>query len=364
MKERLKNRLRELTSIIGISGYEWDVARYIKKELEGHVDSIEMMSCGHLVARKKGNKPGPRVMVHAHMDEVGYQVQSISSDGFLFFNPVGGSSLAAMPARRVWVKGYDAEPVLGLIGTRSAHIMTEEDKKKPQSVRQSYIDVGAKSREEVEAMGITTGAQVVIDSPLVEMNNPDLITGRAIDDRAGCAIILEALKDLKADDIHGEIIAVFGALEEVTVSAASAVVNRFKPEYGLFIDTIPAGDVPDVNFDIELPIGVDMGPVLVHTQQTVGKLVYAATHPKLLEALRQSAISTESKYQEYAFIGASYVTEGANCLYAGDGMAISALAIPRRYSHSPAEHSSINDIVDTFNITMDFLKKEIDITMI
>ncbi|MDD4835222.1 MAG: M42 family metallopeptidase [Lutispora sp.] len=363
MKEIMRERLKELTSIIGLSGYEWDVARYIKKELEGYVDSIEVMKNGMLIAAKKGKNSGPRVMISAHMDEVGYSVKTITPDGFIYFSKVGLASEACMPGRRVWIKG-DKGAVPGVIGTRSAHMLTPEEMAKPQTVKQSYVDICVESREEAEALGIRTGSQIIPDSPCMEMFDKDYISGRAIDDRVGCAILIEAMKNLRAEDINGEIFAVFGILEETTVSAVSAAVNYLNPDYGLFIDTVPAGDVPDCDYLKELPISLGKGPVIILSQAYAGLMAYAVSHPKLVEALRDSAVSTKSKHQEFAFNNAAYLTDGARCVYAGNGMAIVSLAIPRRYSHSPVEVCNLNDVVGTLKITEDFLKKKIDLTMI
>ncbi|MDK9712421.1 M42 family metallopeptidase [Acidaminobacter sp.] len=363
MKEQLRKRLKELTSIIGLSGYEWDVAKYIKNELKDHVDSVEMMNCGILVARKKGTKPGPRVLVSAHMDEVGYAVTTITPNGFLYFGKVGLASEACMPGRRVWVKG-DQGAVPGVIGTRSAHMLTPEEMAKPQSIKQSYVDICVRSREDAEALGIRTGSQIVPESPCQEMADTDYLCGRALDDRIGCAILIEAMIELKTEDIQGEIFAVFGILEETTVSAVSAAVNYLKPDYGLFIDTVPAGDVPDCDSVKELPIALNKGPVIILSQAYLNALSYATSHPKLVEAVRASAVTTNSKFQEFAFIGAAYLTDGAKCLYAGNGMAIVSLAIPRRYSHSPVEICHLEDVVSALKITEDFLKKHIDLTMI
>jgi len=363
VKEAIRKRLKELTSIIGLSGYEWDVARYVKKELEGYADSIEVMKNGMLVAAKKGKKPGPRVLISAHMDEVGYAVKTISPDGFLYFSKVGLASEACLPGRRVLIKG-DKGIVPGIIGTRSAHLLTPEEMARPQTVKQSYVDICVSSREEAEALGIRTGSQIIPDSPCVEMLDTDYLSGRAIDDRVGCAILIESMKNLKAEDIHGEVFAVFGILEESTVSAVSSAVNYLNPDYGLFIDTVPAGDVPDSDYLKELPVGLGKGPVIILSQAYAGVMAYAVSHPKLVEALRDSAASTGVKYQEFAFINAAYVTDGARCIYAGNGMAIVSLAIPRRYSHSPVEVCNLNDAAAALKITEDFLKRNIDLTMI
>ncbi len=366
MKDRLRQRVTELTGIIGISGYEWDVAKYIYHELKDHVDQIEQMTNGTIVAVKKGAHPGPRVLVTAHMDEVGYEVKTISPKGFLFFDVVGGAVTACLPGRRVLVKG-DKGVVQGVVGVRSGHMLTAEQKARPQSVEQSYVDIFVDSKEEAEALGIRSGAQIVPDSPCTPVGpDGDYMVGRAADCRALCAVIMETMIELKAEDIHGEIYAVFNILEESTARAISAPVTKYKPEYGLFLDTIPCGDVPDCNFDRELPLGLKMGPVIVRTQGTLASMLRATSHPKLVAALQDAARKTGVKCQDFAFNGTSngYGTDAVGAVYGGEGMATGTLALPRRYSHSPVEVFHMNDLCDTQKVVEQFLKTEVDLTMV
>lgn len=125
MKERLRSRVAELTSIIGVSGHEWDVAKYIFDAIKDDVDTIEQLPNGIIVATKKGAHPGPRVMVSAHMDEVGYEVKSVSPQGYLYFDQIGGATIACLPGRRVLVKG-EKGVVKGVVGIRAGHLLTPE----------------------------------------------------------------------------------------------------------------------------------------------------------------------------------------------------------------------------------------------
>lgn len=211
MKERLRSRVAELTSIIGVSGHEWDVAKYIFDAIKDDVDTIEQLPNGIIVATKKGAHPGPRVMVSAHMDEVGYEVKSVSPQGYLYFDQIGGATIACLPGRRVLVKG-EKGVVKGVVGIRAGHLLTPEQIAKAQTVTQSYVDICVGSREEAEALGIHAGAQIVPDSPLESIGpDGDYICTRAADCRALCAVIIETLKELKAEDIHGAL-KVFGFL--------------------------------------------------------------------------------------------------------------------------------------------------------
>lgn len=226
-----------------------------------------------------------------------------------------------------------------------------------------YVDICVGSREEAEALGIHAGAQIVPDSPLESIGpDGDYICTRAADCRALCAVIIETLKELKAEDIHGEVVAAFNIIEETTVKGISGATNKYPCEYGLFLDTIPCGDVPDVDFGKELPVALKKGPVLLHSQLFTGLGLRAGSHPKLVEAVRNAAEKTGANHQEFAFNGAGYVTDAVGAVLTG--MAVVSLALPRRYSHSPVELFHMNDICDTQKTVEEFLKNEVDLGLL
>lgn len=364
MKERLRKRITELTALIGISGQEWDVARYIYSAIKDDVDSIEQLPNGAICAIKKGSKPGPRVLITAHMDEVGFRVKSVSRDGFLWFDKIGGPTEGCLPGRRVLVKG-EKGVVQGVIGVRAGHLLTPEQMAKPQTVGQSYVDICVSSREEAAELGIGTGAQIVPDSPCTSIGpDGDYLVSRAFDCRALCAIIIETLKELKADDISGEILAVFNVLEESTVKAIAAPVTKYKPLYGLFLDTIPCGDVPDCDFEKELPIRMKGGPVVILAQNLPAAFMHTASHPKIVQALRDAAKRAGKPHQEFSFCGAGWVTDAVGGVYGGEGMAVCSMGLPRRFSHSPTELLHLSDAVATQAVVEEFLKKEVDLNML
>lgn len=363
MKELLRKRIKELTGIIGLSGQEWDVARYVKKELIDHVDDVKVLNNGIVIAHIKGLNSGPRVMVTAHMDEVGYMVKAISPQGFLFFDRLGGATDGCMPGRRVLVKGSKGV-ISGIIGVRAGHLLTAEERAKPQTVSQSYIDICVSSKDEALALGIGVGAQVVPDSPCTEMNNPDYLVTRAADCRALCAVIIEVMKKLNKNDIHGDVFGVFNVLEETSTTAIGSAVNHIKPEYGLYLDTIPSGDVPDCDYYKELPVALNNGPVIILHQHSINTTLSVGSHPALIDALRIAAEKTGSRHQEIAINGAGYATDAISGVSAGEGMGVVALACPRRYSHSPSEVLHLDDVVATQLIVEEFLKNPVDIDIV
>ena len=301
-------------------------------------------------------------MISAHMDEVGYIVKAVSPEGFLFFDKIGGATEGCLPGRRVLVKG-EKGVVPGIVGVRAGHLLTPEEMARPQTVRQSYVDICVSSREEATVLGIRTGAQIVPDSPCTEMRDPDYLCTRAADCRALCAILVESMLKLRAEDLCGEVFAVFNILEESTVSAAAAAVAYLKPEYSLFLDTIPCGDVPDCDYARELPIALGKGPVIVLSQQWANCCRCVASHPRLIEALRACAEETGAHWQEFAFNGAGYITDAVGAVFAGEGTAVATFAVPRRYSHSPVELLHLDDVVDAQKVVEAFLKREIDLDM-
>ena len=354
MKDTLRKRIEELTAIVGIGGYEWDVAKYIMKALDGYVDSIELRPNGSVIACKKGKKPGPRFMVTGHMDEVGFEVKTIAANGFLLFDKVGKPTEGCMPGRRVLVKGRKGT-VPGVIGVRAGHMLTPEQMAKPQTVGQSYVDIGAASAAEANEWGIFTGAQIVPDSPLTSLHNPDLVVSRAIDCRALCAIMVEMLRQTPAEEIAGELCAVFNVMEESTLGAIPAAVSYLEPEYGVFLDTIPCGDVPDCAFAKELPISLEKGPVLVLSQQLPSGRMRAVNHPALNEAMHKAAEKAGVPMQEFAFNGGGFATDAVAAAAAGKGIATVTLALPRRYSHSPVELLSMKTAVETQKLLTAFI---------
>ena len=359
-KELLRQRIKEMTALIGVSGSEWEISKYCYQALEGHVDSLRVLPNGVVIACKRGRLPGPRVLVTAHMDEVGYMVKSVDAKGFLYFDRLGGATEGCLPGRRVLVKGSKGV-VPGVVGVRAGHLLTAEQMAKPQTVGQSYVDICVNSKEEAQALGIDIGAQIVPDAPYKEMQDPDYVTSRAVDCRVMCSVLIEIMKNLNAEEIHGEVYGVFNILEETTVTSIAGAVLAVQPHYGLFLDTTPCGDVPDCNFDKELPVALKKGPVLFLSQQFASVFLCAGSHLKLIQAVRNAAAVSGAKHQEFAFNGAGIATDAVGGVRFG--LAVATLAVPRRFSHSPAELFHMQDVVDAYKIVDAFLKAEVDLTL-
>lgn len=359
MKQRLKEHFKALTECVGISGVEQEVVRYMVQEFEKTADEVTVDPHGNVIAMKKGRSDGKSFMIASHMDEVGFVVKNIDANGFIYFDKVGTASNKVMEGRKVWIK----DRIPGIIGIKNGHLMSPEEKSKVLTPRKSYIDVGAFSKEEVEALGIGIGDQIVLQSRYQEMSNPDLITTRAVDDRIGCSILLTLFENLKSEDFEGTIYAVATVQEEIGMRGAEMVANRLKPDYALAVDTVPAGDTPDSNLVKELPVRLGQGPVSVIADGVMSAVLLTRSHIGVLRAVDRAAHETGNKVQKITLSGEGYATDSAKINSAGFGTPVSSLAIPRRYSHAPVELVHMNDVVAAYEIILQMSKNNNEINL-
>lgn len=357
MKEQLKKDIQILSQMISVDGSEAEVGRYLTNRLKAVCDEVAVSPMGTVTGYLKGNRPGKKAIITAHMDEIGFMVKNITADGFLLFEKVGDFSDKVIPSRKVWVQ-TDKGCIPGVIGLRAAHIMTSEEAEKVQNAKQSYIDIGAVSREEAESYGVHLGDKIVIQSDFMEMTNPDLICTKSLDNRTGCAILLHLLETIDKNTLEGEIIAVFSVLEETTIAGMLSTTNQINPDYTIILDTVPCGDVPDVNTERELPIYMDRGPVLILAQGDPNFARYSCMHPALRRGFYDAAETLNMKLQELVISENVYITEESIMHMAGQGTPAATLAIPRRYSHTPIELLNINDAVKTAQLLKRFVEMQ------
>lgn len=339
MKDRIKNRLRTLTSLCGVSGDEREVVAYLKEAFDSVADSVEVDGWGNVFAVKEGSAEGPSLMVSAHSDEIGMVVKSIHDDGFLSFDRVGGVSDILLPGRKVLIK----RKIPGVTGIKAGHLQKGEEKTRVRSIRDSYIDVGASSREEVEAMGIRVGDRITFQSDFMEMHNPDLVSTKSVDNRISCAIILELFAELKRQDFAGTLYGVVCVQEEIGLRGASMATNRVKPDWAIVLDTIPCGDTPDINTRSELPVRLGHGPVCPLIDGIEGAFVANVVHPRIRECIEKHSQKTGVNIQYVTLSGEFYTTDATHVSLSGNGVPTGLLTTPRRYSHSPVELVDLND---------------------
>ncbi|MEM2098757.1 MAG: M42 family metallopeptidase [Candidatus Bathyarchaeia archaeon] len=340
----LSENLEKLSSACGVAGREEEVRNLMIKLLKPYVDEIRVDKLENVIAVKKGAKSTPKVMLAAHMDEIGLMVKTISKEGFLQFAKLGGIDDRILLAQKVIV--YTAKGTLpGIVGSKPPHIQKEEERKKIVTYDELFIDVGAESREDAAAMGIKVGDVIGFDVKYERLGK-ELAIGKAFDDRIGCAVMIEALKLLQ--NVDCTVYAVGTVQEEVGLRGAGTAAFGIDPDVALALDVTIAGDVPGVKeFDTSVKMG--KGPTL--TVSDSGLIV----HPKVLRWLIDVAEENKIDYQlETGLMG---TTDAARISLTRQGVPSGTISVPARYIHSPAGIISLKDAENAAKLTAAAVQK-------
>jgi endoglucanase len=336
--------LEKLSNANGVTGREDEVRELIKEHLKPYVDEVREDKLGNLIAFKKGSKDAPTVMLAAHMDEVGLMIKNIKKKGFLQFTKVGGIDDRILLAQKVVVH-TDKGPLKGVVGCKPVHIQTDEERKKVINADKLFIDIGAKDKEEAEEMGVQVGDVVSFDTKFACLSDK-VVLGKALDNRAGCAIMIEAMKRLQKVDCN--VYAVGTIQEEVGLRGATIAAFQLKPDVGIALDTTVAGDTPGVA-EGEAPAKMGNGPVV--TVADAGLIV----HPKLLRLLIDAA--KENKIPHQLETGIRGTTDAARIALSREGIPSGVIAAATRYIHSPVALMNLDDAEKAVELVVAAIKK-------
>lgn len=316
-------KIKKLTEMSGASGNEEQVKEYIRKEIKPYVDKIEVDSIGNLIAYKKGK--GPKIMLAAHMDEVGLMITHITDKGMLKFAKVGGIDDRVLPAK---VVNIGKDKIKGVIGKKAIHLMKKEERNKVVEHTNLYIDIGAGSKEDAEKY-VRLGNYVTFDTTF--QRNGDIIKGKAFDDRLGCAMLIEVLKE----DFPVSIIGAFTVQEELGMRGARVAAYRISPDHGIALEGTAAGDFPEEK-DLPRYPKVGAGPVITISDRRL------ICDKKIVSLFVKIAEDNNILYQfKRPGIGA---TDSAVIALTKEGVPSGVLATASRYIHSPVGIASIKDI--------------------
>ncbi len=324
--------LKKLTQCPAPSGREDGIREIIENELKGIVDEIYTDALGNLICHKRGN--GKKLMLAAHMDEIGFFVTFIDDNGFLRFSPIGGMPKYNCINTRVVFRN-------GTVGTISF-----EDKEDPLKVGfdKMYIDIGASSRKEAEEK-VSIGDMAVWVSDMVLSG--DKIISKALDDRAGCYALICALK--KASSSRNDVFAVFTSQEELGLRGARTSANKIEPDMAVALDVSIVGDTPK-SHDFSLALG--QGPSVKCMDRSF------IIHPSVRKFLTDCANNAQIPFQiEAASVGG---TDAGAIHLSGSGVPSGTISIPTRYIHSPNEVISAEDLKNTVNFVKNLLETDIE----
>jgi len=335
--DRVLRHLERLAEIDGAPGHEQEVAAYVAAAVAG-VGTADVDVHGNLVVRRAGPAPGPRVLVTAHMDEVALVVKSVQPDGFLRVSALGSAVPDVVAGRLVRVGGH-----LGVVGVRSGHFRSSGADASRDGIAEAYVDVGATSAESVRAAGIDVGTPVVFWNPVQRFGvERPLVVGQALDDRLGCALLLTLLE--REHPPAGTLVAAFTVQEEVGLRGAGAVAHAVAPDFALAIDTIVAGDTPDMDPHRDVSLRIGAGPAMpVATGPRGSGLIVA---PQVADLMRRIAVAADVTLQPVVFTGGD--NDATSMAWAGAGHAAASISIARRYSHTPVEVAAIADVAATY----------------
>lgn len=231
---------KTLTELPGAPGNEHQVRQFMRQELEKYSDEIIQDRLGSIFGVRKGE--GPKIMVAGHMDEVGFMVTQITKNGLLRFQPLGGWWNQVLLAQRVQVI-TDNGPVDGVISSIPPHNLSEEQRKKPMEIKNMLIDIGADDEEDAKRIGIKPGQSIVPVCPFTPMANEKKIMAKAWDNRYGCGLSIELLKELKDVELKHELYSGATVQEEVGLRGAQSAANMIKPDLFFALDASPANDM-------------------------------------------------------------------------------------------------------------------------
>ena len=237
MAKRINTKLlAEICEVAGAPGHEQRVREIVLREVKPLVDEIKIDNMGNVVVIKKG-KEGKKVMIGAHMDEIGFIVTHIDDSGFVFFHTLGGFDPKTLTAQRVIIHGR--EDVIGVMGSKPIHLMSPEDRNKVPKIKDYFIDTG-RSKKELEKI-ISVGDTITRERELIEMG--DCINCKSLDNRVSVFILIEMLREMKkkpAYDVYG----VFTVQEEIGIRGANVSAMDINPDFGFGLDTTIAFDTP------------------------------------------------------------------------------------------------------------------------
>lgn len=342
VKLRLKELLVQLTAIPGVSGFEIPVARFMAEKLRGCSDELAIDAMGNLYAIRHGGRPGPKIMVAAHSDEIGLIVKSIERSGFIRFDKIGGMLDPLLIGRMVTINGH-----LGIIGVKAGHLQTAKERTEVKPYTDLFIDVGEESAEGVARLGIRVGDPIEQRSDLAFFADGNRFAGKAVDDRLGCAVLVTLFESLAGQEFAGTLVGAVTVQEEVGLRGATVAAYRVNPDLAVALDTMPCGDTPDVNFARELPVGIGRGPAFqVMSGGTGGKGILVNLGVRRL--LEDTAQAAGVEYQVTTFTGGN--TDATAMHLVREGIPSGVIALARRYSHSPVEMGDIRDAMGAWGI--------------
>ena len=347
--ESIKELQQKLSSLIGVSGHEEDVSNFILNEIETQelADKVWIDSLGNVLAIKEGNNKDNRILLDAHIDEIGFMISHIEKKGFLRFVLIGGFDTRILLGQSVILKSNTGKIFHGIIGSKPPHLTSLEERKKQVEVSNMYIDIGLVSEEQVQDNNISIGTTGTLYSPFEEFPN-GMIRGKAFDDRTGCNVLLQIMKLLKENKQYNDTVLFnFAVQEEIGGRGAVTGTYALNPTIALAIENTTAADVPGIR-ESENPVDIGKGPAITVADRSM------ISHPKINKRIIKNAEIENIPYQiKKPLYGG---TDAGKIHISRRGIPSSVVSVPCRYIHSPTSLLKLQDLYDTIRLIDAFIK--------
>ncbi|MGG0240838.1 M42 family metallopeptidase [Bacillus rhizoplanae] len=330
MNKETMELFRTLTELQGASGFEHDVRRFMKQELSKYSDEIVQDRLGSIFGLKKGDENGPRVLVAGHMDEVGFMVTQITKNGMVRFQTLGGWWSQVLLAQRVQIM-TDNGPIIGVVGSVPPHLLSDEQRARPMDIKNMLIDIGVDSPEEAHEIGVKPGQQIVPICPFTPMANPKKIMAKAWDNRYGCGLAIELLKELKDEKLPNTLYSGATVQEEVGLRGAQTAANMIQPDIFYALDAGPANDASGDKTQFGQ---IGKGAVLRLYDRSM------VTHRGIREFILDTAETHNIPYQYFVSQGG---TDAGRVHTSNSGVPSAVIGVCARYIHTHASILHIDD---------------------
>jgi putative aminopeptidase FrvX len=338
--------LEKLLNAEGPSGFETRPAAVWRQEAEQFAAEVRTDVNGNVIASVNPGG-GPRVMLAGHLDEIGLQITHIDDEGYLYVDEVGGWDPQVLVGQRVRILGRQGT-VPGVVGKKAIHLIQADERSKASKIKDLWVDVGAASRDEVQELGIRVGDPMVVDAGLIRLAG-DRVVSRAMDNRIGAYVVLEALRLLAEEPGEAAAFAVATAQEEIGYQGGGArpVAYALQPDVALVVDVTFSTDVPDVPKKELGEHKIGGGPVLTRG---------SAAHPVVFDRLVEAAEEEEIPFTIQA--APKYTRTDADAIYlVRAGVPTGVVSVPNRYMHSPNELVSLSDLDRTAHLFAAFVRR-------
>jgi putative aminopeptidase FrvX len=330
MEEQTLKLFQTLTELPGAPGNEHLVRNFMREQLSQYSDEIVQDKLGSIFGIKKGNENGPTVMVAGHMDEVGFMVTQITDNGMLRFQPLGGWWSQVLLAQRVQIM-TDNGPIIGVIGSIPPHLLDESKKNKPMEISNMLIDIGADDKDDAKKIGIKPGQPILPICPFTPMANKKKIMAKAWDNRYGCGLAIELLKEVKDETLPNTLYAGATVQEEVGLRGSQTAANMIKPDIFFALDASPANDMTGKKSEFGQ---LGKGTLLRILDRTM------VTHRGMKEFILDTAEKYKIPYQYFVSPGG---TDAGKVHLSNEGVPSAVIGICSRYIHTHASIIHVDD---------------------